>query len=274
MLVNFYSTRVYTLKAAFKTFIFSRVSDFFIFIVFFFIILVFNTSDFALIFLKLPFYTFHVVNLGPYAFNLVNLLGIFVGLAGSVKAAQFLFHVWLPDAMEAPTPASALIHSSTLVIMGVYLILRLHIIFEFSYFANLFLAVLGGITIAVGAVSASFQNDIKKLVAYSTISQMGYLFSGCGFMAYREVLFYLTMHAINKAFLFILVGYVVHFFKSNTDLRFMGRLYSYSPDITIFLLITSLNLIGLLGSSGFIAKELLVFQTLNTDPLSLFIRST
>src|SRR5574343_1313910 len=122
--------------------------------------------------------------------------------------------------MEAPTPASALIHSSTLVIMGIFLIILFNIIFDFSLIANLILAVLGSMTIAFGALVASFQNDIKKLEAFSTISQMGYLFCGCGFFCYNEVLFYLIIHAFNKAFLFIIVGYIVHFFNGNTDLRF------------------------------------------------------
>lgn len=112
--------------------------------------------------------------------------------------------------MEAPTPASALIHSSTLVIMGVFFIIRFNSFFEFSLIGNFFLLVIGSLTVSLGAVSAVFQNDIKKLVAYSTVSQMGYLFTGCGFLAYNEVIFYLIVHALNKAFLFILVGYVVH----------------------------------------------------------------
>lgn len=175
--------------------------------------------------------------------------------------------------MEAPTPASALIHSSTLVIMGIYLIIRFNIVYEFSYLGNMLLATLGSFTVAVGAISASFQNDIKKLVAYSTVSQMGYLFCGCGFLAYKEVLFYLTIHAINKAFLFILVGYIVHFFTGNTDLRFMGRFYSYGVDLIFMLFVVSLNLTGLPITAGFFAKEFLVFQTMHSDYLSLLIRT-
>lgn len=274
LLVNFYSTRVYTVKAAFKTFLFSRFSDFFIFIVFFFFVLVLNSTDLSVLFLKIPFFVFFNVYISGVGFNMLNLLGFFIVIAGGVKAAQFFFHVWLPDAMEAPTPASALIHSSTLVIMGIYLIIRFNVLFEFSYLGNTTLSVLGGLTIAVGAISASFQNDIKKLVAYSTVSQMGYLFCGCGFMAYKEVMFYLAVHAMNKAFLFIMVGYVVHFFTGNTDLRFMGRLYTYSFDLTALLIIISLNLTGLPTTSGFIAKEFLVFQTFNSDYFSLFVRVT
>lgn len=163
--------------------------------------------------------------------------------------------------MEAPTPASALIHSSTLVIMGIYLILRFNIVFEFSYISNFILIILGSLTIAFGSLVAFFQTDIKKLIAFSTISQMGYLFCGCGFLCYREVLFYLIMHALNKAFLFIVVGYLVHFFNSNTDLRFMGSLYSYSPVFLFILISISLNLTGLPLTSGFLSKELLIFQT-------------
>jgi NADH-quinone oxidoreductase subunit L len=175
--------------------------------------------------------------------------------------------------MEAPTPASALIHSSTLVIAGVFLIIRFSILFEFTPFVNIFLALLGGITLAFGAVTATFQNDIKKLVAYSTISQIGYLVCGCGFMCYEEVLIYLIIHALNKAFLFILVGYIVHFFNGNTDLRQMGGIYLYSLDVLIFLFSVGLNLSGLPYSAGFFGKEFLLLQMFKTDFFSLTIRS-
>jgi NADH-quinone oxidoreductase subunit L len=273
LLVNFYSMRVYTLKAAFKTFIFSRLSDFFIFISFFLLIVLINSTDLSIIFINLPFFYFYNIYLFGVGFNLLNLVSILIVLAGGIKAAQFSFHVWLPDAMEAPTPASALIHSSTLVIMGIYLIIRFNILFELTYGGNLLLMVLGGLTVALGAISAAFQNDIKKLVAYSTVSQMGYLFCGCGFLAYREVMFYLAIHAINKAFLFIIVGYIVHFFNGNTDMRFMGSLKPYAPDTLFLLLFVSLNLTGLPLTSGYFAKEFLVFQTLQLDWFSLFTRS-
>jgi len=158
--------------------------------------------------------------------------------------------------------------------MGIYFIIRFEILFEFSYVTNYFITVLGGLTIATGAVAASFQNDIKKLVAYSTVSQMGYLFCGAGFMCYSEVLFYLIMHALNKAFLFILVGYTVHFYSGNTDMRFMGALANYSSDTAFLFLIISLNLTGLPLTSGFFAKEFLVFQTLKNDLITQFVRFT
>jgi NADH:ubiquinone oxidoreductase subunit 5 (subunit L)/multisubunit Na+/H+ antiporter MnhA subunit len=175
--------------------------------------------------------------------------------------------------MEAPTPASALIHSSTLVVAGVFLIIRFSLLFEFSLFTNYYLALCGAITLAFGAIAATFQNDIKKLVAYSTISQIGYLVCGCGFCCYEEVFLYLIIHALNKAFLFILVGYLVHFFNGNTDLRQMGGVYLYSFEITVFLFSISFNLAGLPYSAGFLGKEFLLFQTLRDDFLTIVVRS-
>jgi NADH-quinone oxidoreductase subunit L len=139
-------------------------------------------------------------------------------------------------------------------------------------FTNYFLIVLGALTLAFGSITAVFQNDIKKLVAYSTISQIGYLMCGCGFGCYEEVLVYLIVHALNKAFLFVLVGYTVHFFNANTDMRQMGGAYSYSFDIAVLLAGACFNLAGLPYSAGFIGKELLLFQTLRDDVVSLWVR--
>jgi NADH-quinone oxidoreductase subunit L len=193
-------------------------------------------------------------------------------ISGGIKAAQFFSHVWLPDAMEAPTPASALIHSSTLVVAGVFLIIRFSILFEFALFTNYFLVIIGALTLAFGAVSAAFQSDIKKLVAYSTISQIGYLVCGCGFCCYEEVLIYLIVHALNKAFLFVLVGYAVHFFNANTDMRQMGAVHINAFDITILLFGACLNLAGLPYSAGFLGKECLLFQVMRDDFISLLVR--
>ena len=174
--------------------------------------------------------------------------------------------------MEAPTPASALIHSSTLVVAGVFLVIRFSVLFEFALYTNYLLVLLGSITLAFGSIAAVFQSDIKKLVAYSTISQIGYLVCGCGFCCYEEVLIYLIVHALNKAFLFVLVGYTVHYFNGNTDMRFMGGGYRSSFDLSVLLLGTSINLAGFPYSAGFLGKELLVFHTLRDDFVSYFVR--
>jgi NADH-quinone oxidoreductase subunit L len=237
----------------------------FMFFAFIMSILIYNTTDMSLIFLQTPFLNFHYFFFNNLSIHFLTIFSFSIALSGVVKAAQFFFHVWLPDAMEAPTPASALIHSSTLVIAGIFLIIRFAIIFEFSSMTNYFLIVLGSITLAFASVTAIFQHDIKKLVAYSTISQIGYLVCGCGFCCYEEVLLYLIIHALNKAFLFILVGYVVHFFNNNTDMRQMGGLYLYSFDLAILMFGVCLNLAGIPYSAGFFGKELLIFQLLRND---------
>jgi len=272
LLVNFYSTRVYTIKAALKTFVFSRISDMFMFICFLLTIIVFNTTDLSLIFLQTPFMAFHYLFIGNTAIHFLSFFSFCLVTSGGIKAAQFFAHVWLPDAMEAPTPASALIHSSTLVVAGVFLIIRFSVLFEFTLFTNYYLILLGALTLSFGAVTAVFQNDIKKLVAYSTISQIGYLVCGCGFCCYEEVLLYLIIHALNKAFLFVLVGYTVHFFNGNTDMRQMGGAYLYSLDISVLLFGVCFNLAGLPYSAGFLGKEFLLFQVLRDDFISWFVR--
>lgn len=273
LLVNFYSMRIYTIKAALKTFIFSRISDMFMFFSFILTLVIFNSTDLSLIFIQIPFLSFHYVFIANFGVHFLSLFSFCLVTSGIIKAAQFFFHVWLPDAMEAPTPASALIHSSTLVVAGVFLIIRFSVLFEFTLFTNYYLSLLGAVTLAFGSITAVFQNDIKKLVAYSTISQIGYLVCGCGFCCYEEVLIYLIIHALNKAFLFILVGYVVHFFNGNTDMRQMGGIYLYSFDVTVLLFGVCFNLAGLPYSAGFLGKEFLLFQILKDDFLSFLVRA-
>jgi NADH-quinone oxidoreductase subunit L len=273
LLVNFYSTRIYTIKAALKTFVFSRISDMFMFFTFMLSINVFMSTDLSIIFLQIPFMVFHYLFFGNVAVHFLTLFSLTLTISGTIKAAQFFSHVWLPDAMEAPTPASALIHSSTLVVAGIFLVIRFSVLFEFTVLTNYYLALLGAMTLSFGAITATFQNDIKKLVAYSTISQIGYLVCGCGFCCYEEVLIYLIVHALNKAFLFVLVGYLVHFFSGNTDMRQMGGAYIYSFDIAALLFGVCFNLAGLPYSAGFLGKEFLLFQVLRDDFMSLVIRS-
>lgn len=261
LLVNFYSIRVYTLKAALKTFILSRISDMFLFSAFTATTYFFQTTDFSLIFLQLPFFSFHYIFFIATAVHFLSLLGGMLAMGGLIKSAQFFFHVWLPDAMEAPTPASALIHSSTLVIAGIFLILRFSLLFEFTPTVNNVIALYGTLTLLFASMTACFQQDLKKLVAYSTISQIGYLVCGCGILALNETLLYLIVHALNKALLFILVGYLVHWFRGNTDLRFMGGVWIILFDYAILLLSLGGNLAGVPYFGGFLSKELLLYQS-------------
>jgi len=175
--------------------------------------------------------------------------------------------------MEAPTPASALIHSSTLVVAGVFLIIRFSILYEFTIITNFFLAILGSLTLGFASLIAIFQHDIKKLVAYSTISQIGYLVTGCGLNCFEETFLYLITHALNKAFLFIIVGYTVHFFHHNTDMRQMGGSFVYSFDILILFLGVGINLSGLPYTAGFVSKEFLLFQLFKLSGVALFVKT-
>jgi NADH-quinone oxidoreductase subunit L len=244
----------------------------FMFIAFLLTLVIFNTTDLSLIFLQAPFMAFHYIFLGTLSLHFLTFFTTCLVISGCIKAAQFFSHVWLPDAMEAPTPASALIHSSTLVVAGVFLVIRFSVLFEFALYTNYFLVLLGALTLSFGSLSANFQHDIKKLVAYSTISQIGYLVCGCGFLCYEEVLLYLIIHALNKAFLFVIVGYTVHFFNGNTDLRQMGGAYIYSFDLAVFFFGVGFNLAGLPYSAGFLGKEFLLFQILKDDFISLMVR--
>ena len=271
LLVNFYKTRIYSIKAAYKTFIFSRISDMCFLFLLLLCVINFNTTDLSEIFNQVPYFMYHVVEVKTTGYHFLSILGALIFICSSIKAAQFFWHVWLPDAMEAPTPASALIHSSTLVIMGIYLILRFSIVFEFTYSLNTIISWYGSITIGLGSLSAIFQNDLKKLVAYSTISQIGYLFCGCGANCFNEVLLYLIVHALNKANLFIIVGYIVHYFNGNTDMRYMGSVHSLAFDLTIFSIIIWINLSGMPYSLGFFSKEFLLLQCFKHNWSSIFI---
>ena len=272
LLVNFYFVRVHTLKAALKTFMFSRISDFFILLPIFFFILCFQSTDFSVIFIFTPFFIFYYIFIGSFSVSLLSLISISLVFAGCIKGAQFISHVWLPDAMEAPTPASALIHSSTLVIMGVYVFIRFGLFFELTPLVSYMLSIWGSLSIVIGAISASFQSDLKKLIAYSTISQIGYLCCGCGFLCFTEVLNYLIIHALNKALIFIFVGYIVHLSLGNTDIRFISSLYYKIEDASFCLLFLAFSLTGLPLSAGFFTKEALLLQTFSSNSLLFFTK--
>ncbi len=145
------------------------------------------------------------------------------------KSAQFPLYVWLPDAMEGPTPVSALIHAATMVTAGVYMIARTHFLFDRSPFALTVVAIVGAATALFAATIALVQNDIKRVLAYSTISQLGYMFLGCGVAAYSAAIFHLMTHAFFKALLFLAAGSVIHALGGEQDMRKMGGLRKKLP---------------------------------------------
>lgn len=265
LLVDTFYSRVRTTQAVTRTFTIGRFSDYALLLGVSEVLAIFENDSLATVFANIlnlygasstgTAYLFETTSVA------VLLFCFFV--AAACKCAQFLLFVWLPDAMEAPTPASALIHSSTLVVMGVFMLLRLMPLFNNSTcLLNLF-SVVGALTVAYGAMFSAQTSDLKKAVAYSTISQVGYLFCGCGLCAVSETIIYLLVHAICKAMLFIFVGYVVHLFGGTTSIRKMGGLFYILPDMTLYVMILCCILSGMPYTIGFFAKELLVAKFLS-----------
>ena len=190
--------------------------------------------------------------------NLVTLICVFLFIGAMGKSAQFLLHTWLPDAMEGPTPVSALIHAATMVTAGVFLVVRCSPIFEYSQVALNLVTVIGMITAIFAASVAIVQNDIKKIVAYSTCSQLGYMFFAAGVGAYHVAMFHLFTHAFFKALLFLGAGSVIHAFKDEQDIRYMGGVRKKLPYTYIFMLLGTLALTGFPYLSGFYSKDAII----------------
>jgi NADH-quinone oxidoreductase subunit L len=193
-----------------------------------------------------------------YALELIGIL-LFIGAMG--KSAQFFLHVWLPDAMEGPTPVSALIHAATMVTAGVYLVCLLSPIFEYTFYASGMVALVGAVTALYAATVGMAQNDIKRVIAYSTCSQLGYMFFAAGVGAYEAAMFHLFTHAFFKALLFLGAGSVIHGMHHEQDMRRMGGLAKFMPLTYAAMMIGTIAIIGLgiphakLGFSGFFSKD-------------------
>ncbi len=190
-------------------------------------------------------------------------LCLFVGACG--KSAQFPLYLWLPDAMAGPTPVSALIHAATMVTSGVVLLNRMHIVFEMSAVASSVVCFVGAFTALFAAIIAFGQTDIKKVLAYSTVSQLGFMFVACGAGAYWVGLFHVTTHAFFKALLFLGSGAVIHAMAHEQDMRKYGKLYKYLPITFITMMIGYLAISGVPGLSGFYSKELILDSAMNSN---------
>lgn len=207
---------------------------------------IFQTVEFGPIFGLAPF----VTNLSP-----VTLL-LFIGAMG--KSAQIGLHTWLPDAMEGPTPVSALIHAATMVTAGVFLVIRCSALFEQTPDVLLFITFIGAATAFMAATSGLMQNDLKKIIAYSTCSQLGYMVFICGLSGYAISFFHLTNHAFFKALLFLSAGAVIHAVSNEQDLRRLGGLIQLLPYTYIMFVIGSLALMGFPFLTGFYSKDLIL----------------
>jgi len=208
----------------------------------------FHSIDFAVVSLLAPYFPTALLETISFFF--------FIGAVG--KSAQVGLHTWLPDAMEGPTPVSALIHAATMVTAGVFLIIRCSPMLEYAPRVLLLIAVWGGVTAFVSGTIGAVQNDIKKIIAYSTCSQLGYMVLACGLSAYSASLFHLLNHAFFKALLFLSAGSVIHLLSGEQDIRRMGGLAKLSPFIYINMMIASLALAGFPFLAGFYSKDFII----------------
>lgn len=258
LLIAFWYHRIPANKAALKAIYLNKLGDFaFLFgmlLIFYF----FESLDFLIIFKKIEYLNFSNVLIFNTSFNIFFLICLFLFIAAIGKSAQIGLHTWLPDAMEGPTPVSALIHSATMVTAGVFLIIRSSFLFEYAPNLLVFVTFIGALTAVFAASAALFQNDIKKIIAYSTCSQLGYMVFACGLSAYTVSFFHLVNHAFFKALLFLCAGSVIHALNDEQDIRKMGGLLNYLPLTYVTMFIASLSLAGFPFLTGFYSKDVIL----------------
>jgi len=218
----------------------------------------FHSLDYYVVFSLVPYVLDHDVIFFNYVVNNLEFICLFLFLGAVGKSAQLVLHTWLPDAMEGPTPVSALIHAATMVTAGVFLIIRCSWVFEYSVLASLFMVFFGASTAFFAASVALVQYDIKRVIAYSTCSQLGYMIFCCGLSGYDVSFFHLFNHAFFKALLFLSAGSIIHAMGNEQDLRKFGGLKKRLPLTYIFFLIGSLSLMGIPFLTGFYSKDLIL----------------
>nr|YP_010394462.1 NADH dehydrogenase subunit 5 [Phytophthora pinifolia]YP_010394465.1 NADH dehydrogenase subunit 5 [Phytophthora pinifolia]DAZ88509.1 TPA_asm: NADH dehydrogenase subunit 5 [Phytophthora pinifolia]DAZ88512.1 TPA_asm: NADH dehydrogenase subunit 5 [Phytophthora pinifolia] len=258
LLINFWFTRLQANKAAIKAMLVNRISDLILLLgvltIFYNIRTLEYFSTFAAISIVKDF-KFIFFN---YILSIVDVACILIFIGAMGKSAQIFLHLWLPDAMEGPTPVSALIHAATMVTAGVYLTARCSPMFEYSMFSLKVITVIGSSTAFFASTVGLVQNDFKKIVAYSTCSQLGYMFFACGLSNYPLAIFHLSNHAYFKALLFLCSGAVIHAMGDEQDIRKMGGLRRILPFTYIMFLIGSLSLMGFPFLTGFYSKDLIL----------------
>ena len=258
LLIGFWYKRPAANSAAIKAFIVNRVGDFGFAIGIFLIFLFYGTVNYNEVFQSTPnLIEKEVIFLG-IEFNLITLICLLLFIGAMGKSAQIFLHTWLPDAMEGPTPVSALIHAATMVTAGVFLVVRCSPIFEYSQFALNVVTVVGMMTAFFAASVALVQNDIKKIIAYSTCSQLGYMFFATGVGAYHVAIFHLFTHAFFKALLFLGAGCVIHSFKNEQDISVMGGVWKKIPYTYALMIIGTLALTGFPFLSGYYSKDAII----------------
>jgi NADH-quinone oxidoreductase subunit L len=259
LLIGFWYTRPTAIYANLKAFLVNRVGDFGFLLGIGLLFWASGSLDYSVVFGKAPEMAKRTLEIIPgwtWQFMTVACIGLFIGAMG--KSAQFPLHVWLPDSMEGPTPISALIHAATMVTAGIFMVARMSPLFELSDTALSVVLVIGAITALFMGFLGIVQNDIKRVVAYSTLSQLGYMTVALGASAYAAGVFHLMTHAFFKALLFLAAGSVIIGVHHNQDMRYMGGLRRYMPITWITSLLGSLALIGTPGLSGFFSKDSII----------------
>ncbi len=256
LLIGFWWQRPTAIYANLKAFIVNRVGDFGFLLGIGLIFAHFDTLDYAAVFVAAPAAAKHVIMLFPgVTWSLVTVISICLFIGAMGKSAQFPLHVWLPDSMEGPTPISALIHAATMVTAGIFMVARMSPLFELSSAALSFVIVIGAITALFMGLLGIVQNDIKRVVAYSTLSQLGYMTVALGASAYSAAIFHLVTHAFFKALLFLAAGSVIIAMHHEQDIRNMGGLWKRMPVTWLTALVGSLALIGTPFFAGFYSKD-------------------
>ncbi len=260
LLIGFYFLRKSAADAGKKAFIVNRIGDFGFMLGMFLLFRTFGTLDFTDLFAKVTTQQWPHEAWGVFGTLTIACLLLFMGACG--KSAQLPLYVWLPDAMEGPTPVSALIHAATMVTAGVYVVARSHILFERSETALVVVATIGCATALFAATIGLVQTDIKKVLAYSTVSQLGYMFLACGVGAFGAGIFHLMTHAFFKALLFLAAGSVIHAMGGEQDMRHMGGLRSKIKYTFVTMLIATLAIAGIPPLAGFFSKDSILFSAL------------
>jgi NADH-ubiquinone oxidoreductase chain 5 len=258
LLINFWHTRLQANKAAIKAVIVNRVGDFGLVLGILGIFYLFKTVNYSTLFALVPYVSSNVdltCTVLGFNFNLLTYICIFLFIGSVGKSAQIGLHTWLPDAMEGPTPVSALIHAATMVTAGVFLLARCSPIFEYSPDALIVVTFVGAMTAFFAATTALVQNDLKRVIAYSTCSQLGYMVFACGLSNYSVSVFHLANHAFFKALLFLSAGSVIHALADEQDMRKMGGVIKLVPYTYAMMFIGSLSLMGFPFLTGFYSKD-------------------
>ena len=258
LLIGFWHHKPSANQAAMKAFLVNRVGDIGFALGIFAIYILFGSVEFEVIFASVPSLSaenFMFWGQELHGYTVITIL-LFIGAMG--KSAQLGLHTWLPDAMEGPTPVSALIHAATMVTAGVFMLCRLSPLFEYAETTLAIVAIIGASTAFFAGTVAMVQNDIKRVIAYSTCSQLGYMFFAIGVSAYPAAMFHLTTHAFFKALLFLGAGAVIHGIHHEQDMRRMGGIRILMPVTYIFMLIGSLSLMGMPFFAGYYSKDLIL----------------